>query len=170
MPKKSSKNVKEKTADKPVDLGIFKFVTPEDIDGMIKAHMDRVRETHQCPWDKDTLLLRNSVILQYICEQGLSNRRTAEQISARWNISMDAAIDWVKSALETLAAHTTENIEDLRKKHIERLENMMEQALNDGAKDAALKCSDQIAKTLGLYSERKDINVKGETTITFEFS
>lgn len=171
----ASKSQKEKAAKtKPVDLdivkGVYKFITPEEIDGMIQAHMSQVRKTHQWKWDEDTLLLRNSVILEYICSQGLSNRRTAEQISSRWGISMDAARDWVKNALSTLAEYGQENIEDLRQKHLERLEAILEQSMADNAKDSALKAADQIAKLLGLNTDTTKVKLSGgDEPIKFDF-
>ena len=167
MARKPSKNQKELVGEEVLDKGIYKFLTPEEVDNMIKGHMDAVRKTHQCKWQKDELLIRNAVILEYICTQGLSNRQTALQISDRWQISEHTAIEWVKSALQTLGEHVTDNIEDQRNKHLERLESILQDALDRSASDTALKAMDQIAKVLGLNSEKREVNVN--ETINFEF-
>ena len=169
MARKASKNQKELGDQVRTEDNIYKFMTPEEIDTMVKAHLDSCRRSHAHPWDKSQLLIRNAVILEYICSQGLSNRQTAYQISDRWGISVDTAIEWIKSALETLAQHATPNIEDARQKHLERLESILQDSLDRCASDTALKAMDQIAKILGLNSEKKDINVKAEETIKFEF-
>lgn len=167
MARKPSKNQKEQVGEKVLDKGIYKFLTPEEIDTMIKAHLDEVKRTHQHQWQQDELLIRNAVILEYICVQGLSNRQTALQISDRWQISIHTATEWVKSALNTLGEHVTPNIEDARNKHLERLEAILQDALDRSATDTALKAMDQISKILGLNSEKKEVNVN--ETISFDF-
>lgn len=168
-PKKETEERKE-LAKKPVDLGIYKFLTAEDIDVAIKGQLEKSRSyARPIPWPVDLLLIRNSVIIEYIAKQGLSVYECTRQISDRFDIAIPTAKLWIKEALHSLSEFAIENIEDSKKTHIERLESILQESLDRGCSDVALKCLDQLAKINGLYTEKKEIKVEGEN-ITFEFS
>ena len=166
----NQEEIKNKPFDEDIVKGIYKFITPQEADNAIKGQLDEFRKSpNRHPWPASLLLIRNSIILEYICTMGLSNYQTACQISDRWGISVGTAQQWTGQALKALALHADENLEDARTKHLERLESILKTALENGSNDTALKVTDQIAKVLGIYSEKKDINVKAEENITFEF-
>lgn len=169
--KKTAVN-QEKLRDKPVDLDIYKFITPEEADVAIKAQIEEGRKnrTNAHPWPQDLLLIRNSIIVEYICRQGLSNYNCALQISSRWGIAVKTAQAWIRDAMSCLAEHATTDFDALRQKHIERLEDILESALNNGSNDVALKSLDQLSKILGLNVDKKDVKLSGgDEPIKFDF-
>jgi len=162
----------EKLRDKPVDLDIYKFITPDEADNAIKAHIEDARKcrSNGHPWPSDLLLIRNSIIVEYICRQGLSNYNCALQISSRWGIAVKTAQAWIREAMSCLAEYAETDLEKLRQKHIERLEDILEDALNNGSNDVALKSLDQLSKILGLNVDKKDVKLSGgDEPIKFDF-
>lgn len=170
---KAQKEIKDNPINQDVAKGIYKFITPEEIDNAIKGHLARVKEIKNnsaLPWDADLLLLRNSVIIEYICHQGLSNYNTARQICDRWGIAWTTAKRWITEALHSLTEHATENIEDAKRKHIERIEHILQDALECGNNDTALKAIDHLAKVMGFNSESKNVKLTGgDEPIKFDF-
>ena len=116
------------------------------------------------------MLIRNSIIVEYICRQGLSNYNCALQISNRWGIAVKTAQAWIRDAMSCLAEHATTDFDMLKQKHIERLEDILESALNNGSNEVALKSLDQLSKILGLNVDKKDVKLSGgDEPIKFDF-
>ena len=71
------------------------FDRPEQIDAVINAKLASMprkngkANSKANAWTKDEIELRNAVIMQYIAEQGLSKERTAQQLTNRWDITID---------------------------------------------------------------------------------
>lgn len=152
------------------------FDKPEQIDAVINAKLKQMpstggkANTKQNAWKPEELELRTAVIMQYICEQGLSRERTAQQITNRWNISIPTARKWVKMAIDAFAkSYVDENAEEQRRMWLERCEQILQDAIDSRDKQSALKALDLIGKSMGIYLEKKDLTVEGNVDITFDF-
>lgn len=156
-------------------VGIFS--DPDKIDAVIKSRLSQFPArggkvpSKSAKWSKDELNLIDFVIWTYITEQGLSREATAHQLHNRWDICLSTArryiTDSIKRASENFPA---EELEEKRRKFLERCESILQQAIEDGQKDTALRALDTYAKAAGLYKETKDINFEGNASITFDFS
>lgn len=150
------------------------FSEPEIIDAVINSRLKTFarkggQNTKQL-WPEKEIELRDSVILQYITEQGLSRVRTAQQIMDRWDISWTTANRWVKDAIDRFCDSITEtDKEKIKKLFVERIETILQSAMEDNTKDSALKALDLYGKTFGFFKENKDINLNAEGDITFDF-
>ena len=148
---------------------------PEEVDALIMGKINQFPKkgakgsTGRTKWTDEELHLRDSVIMAYITENGLSRERTAQQIAARWNISMTSARRYVKDAVERFCATFDDDYERLRKVFLERVENLYTSALDDNQKDIAKSALDMMGKAVGAYTEKKDINVSGNLSIDFDF-
>lgn len=155
--------------DKGVDSE-FKFIEPEEIDTIIRNRISVSQKgTQKNPWPADEIALRNSVIYQYMLEQGLSRRRCAEQISSRWGVSQAMAYRYIKSAFDEFAKVVNDKLPVYKEIHMERLESLLSDALMDHNGDLAARVLDQIAKCNGLYLEKKEVALEdGKIKITFD--
>ena len=152
------------------------FDRPEQIDAVINAKLEQMPSTggkgntKTNAWKPEELELRTAVIMQYIAEQGLSRERTAQQITNRWNISMPTARKWVAMAIKDFAkSYADDNAEEQRRMWLERCEQILQDAIDTRDKSSALKALDLIGKSMGIYLEKKDINVEGDVDIKFDF-
>lgn len=152
------------------------FDRPEQIDAVINAKLALMPATggkgnpQKSAWTKEELELRNAVIMQYICEQGLSKDRTAHQLTARWNIALNTARKWVKTAIDDFAStYAEESQEKNRKLWLERCEQILQDAIDTRDKGNALKALDLIGKSMGLFTEKKEVQVEGDIDIKFDF-
>ena len=152
------------------------FDRPEQIDAVINAKLALMPATggkansKKGAWTPEEMELRNAVIMQYICEQGLSRERTAQQIFNRWNIALGTARNWVKAAIDSFAkTYAEEAQENNRKMWLERVEQILQDAIDSRDKQSALKAMDMMGKAYGIYTEKKDINIEGNATISFDF-
>lgn len=152
------------------------FDRPENIDAIINAKLALMPATggkgnpQKSAWTKEELELRNAVIMQYICEQGLSKDRTAHQLTARWNIALNTARKWVKTAIDDFAStYAEESQEKNRKLWLERCEQILQDAIDTRDKGNALKALDLIGKSMGLFTEKKEVQVEGDIDIKFDF-
>lgn len=153
------------------------FSDPEKIDALINAKLAAMprkngkANSKANAWTKEEIELRNAVIMQYICEQGLSKERTAQQLLNRWDISIITAREYVKRAISDFAnSFTQEDAEEQRRLWLERVEQILQEAIDSRDKASALKAMDLIGKSMGLYTEKKDVNVQGDVDIKFDFS
>lgn len=152
------------------------FDRPEQIDAVINAKLAAMpanggkANSKKNAWTEEELELRNAVIMQYIAEQGLSKERTAQQLTNRWNISIKTARNYVKMAINAFASsYSEEDQEQQRRMWLERCEQILQDAIDTGDKGNALKALDLIGKSMGIYAEKKDVNVQGDVDIKFDF-
>ena len=164
---------KQKNNYKPISI----FDRPEQIDAIINAKLAAMpanggkANSKKNAWTEDELELRNAVIMQYICEQGLSKERTAQQLTNRWNIAMKTARTYVKMAIEAFTnTYTEEDQEKQRQMWLERCEQILQDAIDSRDKASALKALDLIGKSMGIYAEKKEVKVEGDVDIKFDFS
>lgn len=152
------------------------FDRPEQIDAVINAKLAQMpRKNGKCNsiagrWTQQEIELRNAVIMQYIAEQGLSKERTAQQLTNRWNITLETARSYVKKAIDDFAnSYSEETQEKNRKLWLERVEQVLQDCIDSRDKQSALKAMDMMGKAFGIYTEKKDINLEGNATISFDF-
>lgn len=162
-----------KNKQEDIRKGIYRLMSPEEIDTFIKAKIKALSPkgrfkgmnpmaTH---WTEAEKQVRSGVVLDYI-GQGLSKRRTMEELCERWEIGMDTARKYYDLALEEL--NCDDVIESIRNKYIERLERMVEYCAEKGDMQNALKAQEQLNKIGGFYTERKQVEVSGDE-IKFKF-
>lgn len=152
--------------------GVFRFLSPDEVDALIRSKIAQTakhkgRSAH-AKWTESEMQARDSVIIEYICHQGLSRAETAKQISDRWGIHLHTAERYIREAVEHLVRDYDEYTEEVRKVHLERLEKILQEALDRDNLDTALKVMDQISKVQGLYLERKEVTVN-DIPISFKF-
>ena len=100
-----------------INKGIYRFISPEEADELIKAKLAQFsrkggKASSAVKWTEGELQLRHSVILEYICEQGLSRENTAKQISDRWSVGLNTARRYVKEAVASLTKDFDEYTEE----------------------------------------------------------
>lgn len=150
------------------------FDEPDKIDGIINTRLAsfprKGGHSNNTEWPEEEQELIDAVILQYVCEQGLSREKTAQQISARWDITLNTGRKWVKNAINRFCERFDDNDkEKLKKTFIERIETLLQSAIDDNAKDAALKALDLYGKTFGFFKDNKDVTLTSDNTIHFDF-
>ena len=129
----------------------FKFLSPEEIDEIIR---NRVSVAKKDPWTETEIMMRNQVIIDLIA-QGLSRRRIQEEIMSRWGVKTTAAKTYIKDAYDTLLRSNEEFLEYNREKQIERLENIITEALEAHEYKAAVMATAELNKLLGLTIQQK---------------
>lgn len=151
------------------------FSAPEEIDAAIKSRINSFCTKggkNSSAWTEDEMQLRDSVIWEYLVKQGLSREDTAQQIAARWDITVSTARKYVMKAIKNLANafKESDNLEEIKRMYLSRIEGVLQTALDRGALDSSLKALDLYGKSLGFFNEKKDINLGGDLTISFDFS
>ena len=129
----------------------FKFLSPEEIDTIIR---NRVSIAKKEPWTEPEIMMRNQVIIDLIA-QGLSRRRIQEEVMSRWGVKITAAKTYIKDAYDTLLKSNEEFLEFNREKQVERLENIITEALEAHEYKAAVMATAELNKLLGLTVNQK---------------
>lgn len=147
---------------------------PEEVDAIINSKLAQFsrkggNKSTNIKWSEDEVALRDSVIVSYIVENCCSREKTAQQIADRWDISIGTARRYVKEAIERFCQAFDDDFEHLKKVFQERCEQILESALTDGQKSEALKALDMFGKSVGVYTDKKDVSLSGDMTINFDF-
>ena len=139
-------------AKKNIIPDTFKFLKPEEIDAIIK---NRVKIASKAkPWTEPEIMMRNQVIIDLI-GQGLSRRRIMEEIMSRWGVKTTTAKTYIKDAYDVLLRGNEEFVEYNRDKQVERLENIITEAMEHGEYKAAVMATAELNKLLGLTTNQK---------------
>lgn len=147
--------------------GIFKYLSNEEIDEMMKNKIDVLRENKYEKWTETELLYRRQVIYDYI-RQGLSRQRIQAEIMNRWGCVLRSAQRYVKDALESLEEDNKEFVQKTRDVQRERIESLISKAMERNDFMSAVKALDLINKMDGLYNEKVAVDLKAEG-IKFNF-
>lgn len=129
----------------------FKFLEPSEIDAIIKLKVSVAKKE---PWTEAELMMRNQVIIDLIA-QGLSRRRIQEEIMSRWGIKTPTANVYIREAYDALMKSNEEYIEYNREKQVERLENLITEAMEAHEYKAAVMATAELNKLLGLTTNQK---------------
>lgn len=150
------------------------FSKPEDIDAFIKtkiASFPPVKGKNATKWTPEELDLRDAVIMEYICKQGLSKTATAQQIMDRWGIKQSTAFKYVMEAIQRFSkSFTEETVENQKKVWLERCEQILQDAIDSRDRSTVIKALDLIGKSMGIYQQKQNIDLSGEADIRFDFS
>lgn len=130
----------------------FKFMSPEEIDVIIRSKVQVAGKTN--PWSEGELMLRNQVIIDLIA-QGLSRRRIQEEIMSRWGIKLTCANNYIREAYDALLKSNEEFLAYNRDKQVERLENIITEAMEAHEFKAAVMATAELNKLLGLTTNQK---------------
>lgn len=130
----------------------FKFRTPDEIDEIIKARVAVAGKAK--PWTEVEVMMRNQVIIDLIA-QGLSRRRIQEEIMSRWGIKTTCANNYIREAYDAMLKSNEEFLEYNRDKQVERLENIITEAMEAHEYKAAVMATAELNKLLGLTVNQK---------------
>ena len=142
---------------------VFKFMDPEEIDALIKLKLITGKKE---PWTEAELMMRNQVIIDLL-GQGLSRRRIVEELMSRWSVKQSMAYEWIKEAMELLMEGNEEFLEFNRDKQIERLENIITEAMQAHEYKAAVMATAELNKLLGLTTNQKVTIENADRTFKF---
>lgn len=108
--------------------------------------------------------------------KGWSRAKIIDYIISTYKLTKGPAYKLMGEAYERLAVKCEKQIEAAREIQIDRIENILQSALEavgpDGKVDpdnaTALKCLDMLNRIFALYTEKKDVTIDGKT-LRFEF-
>lgn len=148
----------------------FANMTDEEVDAVIipviEACKARNQKNGKIRWTEPLLALRNSVLFDLMFKRGYSKAKTIETLQARWQIGMQKCYDYINAAMDALKQTYQDDVEDVRKKQLEKLQQLYDDALAHNKHKEAIQALDQINKLKGLYEEKQTITVN---EIKFEF-
>lgn len=148
----------------------FANMTDEEVDAVIIPVIEDCKRNAQkhgkITWTEPLLALRNSVIFDLMYKRGYSKRKTIDTLRARWQISEQRCYIYINEATEALVATYTDDLETVRKKQLEKLQEIYDDCMQHNKQKEALQALDQMNKLKGLYEEKQTITVN---EIKFEF-
>lgn len=148
----------------------FRLYDADTIDTIIKNKLESVKKnvSKTKMWSEAELDLRRMVIIDLI-RQNLSKRRVKEELKERWGICDRTFANWYKDALDSIIEDNQDLINNAREEIIMRLEGVAETCYNNGDMSGSLKALDQLSKIFGLYTEKREVEVKNDI-IKFDFN
>lgn len=148
----------------------FANMTDEEVDAVIipviEACKARNQKNGKIRWTEPLLALRNSVLFDLMFKRGYSKAKTIETLQARWQIGMQKCYDYINAAMDALKQTYQDDVEDVRKKQLEKLQRIYDDALEHNKHKEAIMALEQMNKLKGLYEEKQTITVN---EIKFEF-
>lgn len=100
--------------------------------------------------------------------KGWSRAKLIDWIKEQWDVQDATASKYVKDAYEILAENADEVIEKSRAIQIERLEDLLVDAIKDKDRNNSLKALDMLNKIYSLYVEKKEVKLDN-STLKFSF-
>lgn len=125
-----------------------------------KSHKERIYKENE-----------KQIVIRYIHElmkRGLSKLEIKNYIEDKTKFRADTIYRWINIAYDALTADMDESIEQTRAITKERLEKILQDALENNNYNIALKTTEQLNKINGLYENK--LEVKADTTISFDFN
>jgi len=148
----------------------FANMTDEEVDAVLIPVIEDCKAKKQkngkITWTEPLLALRNSVIFDLMYKRGYSKRKTIDTLRARWQIAEQRCYKYINEATEALMATYTDDLETVRKKQLEKLQEIYDDCMQHNKQKEAIQALDQINKLKGLYEEKQTITVN---EIKFEF-
>lgn len=152
-------------------LGPITDLESDAITEILKNKIDKCRHldgnTKIAPWTDSMLELRNMVCMEYM-RQGYSKQKCIEKIQSRLGVSQPTAKNYYDTAINHLLEDGEEIRNEARKKSLERLNQVAEEAMKSGNLKIALSAYDQINKIEGLYTQKQEIKIDDIETV-FKF-
>lgn len=148
----------------------FANMTDEEVDAVLIPVIEdckaKAQKNGKITWTEPLLALRNSVIFDLMYKRGYSKRKTIDTLRARWQISEQRCYKYINEATEALMATYTDDLETVRKKQLEKLQEIYDDCMQHNKQKEAIQALDQINKLKGLYEEKQTITVN---EIKFDF-
>ena len=145
-------------------------MTDEEVDAIIVPIIEACKKGEQkkgkVKWTEPMLNLRNSVIFDLMFKRGYSKAKTIQTLQARWQIANQRCYTYINEAMDALRETYNDDLEDFRKKQIEKLQQLYDDAMLHNKHKEAIQALDQINKLKGMYEEKQTITVN---EIKFDF-
>lgn len=152
------------------------FSEPDAIDAVIKSRLAQFstkggsQKNSLVKWTESELELRHAVIIDYLTVDCLSREQAARQIADRWDITMATARKYVKDAVVHFCDNVVEESEEIRKKLFdEKLQTILQEAVEQHDRQSGLRALDIYAKASGMYKDKSDVNLTVDGNIKFDF-
>ena len=100
--------------------------------------------------------------------KGWSRAKLIEWVKEQWDLADSTASKYIKDAYDLLAENADEVIEKSKAIQIERLEDLLVDALKDKDRANSLKALDMLNKIYSLYVEKKEVKLDS-TSLKFSF-
>ena len=163
---------KKKTTEEKKEEVYYNYsnMTDEEVDAVILPVIEdcknKVQKKGNIRWTEPLLALRNSVIFDLMFKRGYSKAKTIQTLQARWQIAMQKCYDYINAAMDALKQTYQDDLEDVRKKQLEKLQQLYDDALSHNKHKEAIQALDQINKLKGLYEEKQTITLQ---EVKFDF-
>lgn len=148
----------------------YSNMTDEEVDAVILPVIEDCKRNAQkngkITWTEPLLNLRNSVIFDLMFKRGYSKAKTIQTLQARWQIANQRCYIYINEAMDALRETYQDDVEDVRKKQLEKLQRLFDDCMEHNKQKEALMALEQINKLKGLYEEKQTITVN---EIKFEF-
>ena len=149
----------------------FANMTDEEVDAILIPVIEDCKAKKQkngkITWTEPLLALRNSVIFDLMYKRGYSKRKTIDTLRARWQICEQRCYKYINEATEALVATYTDDLETVRKKQLEKLQEIYDDCMQHNKQKEAIQALDQINKLKGLYEEKTQVTIN-EIKFTFD--
>lgn len=134
------------------------------IKGIIKKKREKVGANRR--WKDDEITVRRESIYHYM-GQGKSKLQLRVFLAELWDCTYRSAETYIKDAEEYLCQQDENTIQSYRKKMIEKLQRIADDAMKVGDRKSALAAYDQINKLNAAYTAKVEADIKGD--IKFDF-
>lgn len=101
--------------------------------------------------------------------KGWSQKKIRDHLFEKYNIQRMNGANYIRKALQALDVVLYEKEDKLFAIQVNRMEGLLETAMNNNDVANAIKVINEMNKVYGLHKEKKDINLKAEETIKFKF-
>lgn len=161
---------KKTTEEKKEVYYNYSNMTDEEVDAVILPVIEdckrKAQKNGKITWTEPLLNLRNYVIFDLMFKRGYSKAKTIQTLQARWQISNQRCYIYINEAMDALRETYQDDLEDVRKKQLEKLQQLYDDCMQHNKQKEAIQALDQINKLKGLYEEKQTITVN---EIKFDF-
>ena len=127
-------------------------------DGKYKKYQSYTEAGGKNPVERNQRKFRIAEVIKRI-RKGWSRAKILEWIEDQWEVSKSSASNYIKMAYEVLGEASDEVIENSRIIQLERLEDLLKDALEGNDRASSLKALDMINRLHGLYIEKKEVKL-----------
>lgn len=101
--------------------------------------------------------------------KGWSQKKIRDHLFEKYDIPRTNGSNYIRKALQALDVVIYEKEDKLFAIQVNRMEGLLETAMKNNDVANAIKVVSEMNKVYGLHKEKKDINLKAEETIKFQF-
>lgn len=117
-------------------------------------------------WTEDEVTLRRECVYYWL-GRGKSRTQLKVFLAELWDCTPRSVYTYIKDAEDALTAEARDNIEEYRKKMIEKLQRIADDAMAAGDRKSALLAYEQINKLEGAYTQKVEADIKGDVHFDF---